>query len=106
MDRMPGARGRRIGGGRLWGWRGLLRLGRRVAHWETQKRENEDRCDQSHARSVANRQPTTRPLDIYPGRKARFVKNFMQGAASIQDALAAYVKAVKDKTFPAPEHTF
>jgi 3-methyl-2-oxobutanoate hydroxymethyltransferase len=45
-------------------------------------------------------------LDLYPGRKARFVKNFMQGAASIQDALAAYVKAVKDKTFPGPEHTF
>ena len=45
-------------------------------------------------------------LDLYPGRKARFVKNFMQGAASIQDALAAYVKAVKDKTFPAAEHTF
>src|SRR3954465_3577609 len=41
-------------------------------------------------------------LDLYPGRKARFVKNFMQGAASIQDALAAYVKAVKAKTFPGP----
>jgi len=45
-------------------------------------------------------------LDIYPGRKARFVRNFMQGAPSIEAAIAAYVKAVKDKTFPAPEHCF
>jgi 3-methyl-2-oxobutanoate hydroxymethyltransferase len=45
-------------------------------------------------------------LDIYPGRKARFVRNFMQGAPSIQAAIAAYVKAVKDKSFPAPEHCF
>ena len=28
-------------------------------------------------------------LDIYPGKKPRFVKNFMQGAASIADAVAA-----------------
>jgi 3-methyl-2-oxobutanoate hydroxymethyltransferase len=45
-------------------------------------------------------------LDIYPGRKARFVRNFMAGAPSIRDAIAAYVRAVKDKTFPAPEHCF
>jgi 3-methyl-2-oxobutanoate hydroxymethyltransferase len=45
-------------------------------------------------------------LDIYPGRKARFVRNFMAGAPSIKDAIAAYVRAVKDKTFPAPEHCF
>ena len=43
-------------------------------------------------------------LDIYPGRKARFVKNFMEGAPSVKAAIEAYVKAVKDKTFPAPEH--
>src|SRR5262245_36559665 len=35
-------------------------------------------------------------LDIYPGRKARFVKNFMQGAPSVKAAIEAYVKAVKD----------
>ena len=40
------------------------------------------------------------------GRISLFVKNFMAGAASIQDAIVAYVKAVKDKTFPGPEHTF
>ena len=45
-------------------------------------------------------------LDIYPGRKARFVRNFLAGAPSIQAAIEAYVKAVKDKTFPGPEHSF
>jgi 3-methyl-2-oxobutanoate hydroxymethyltransferase len=45
-------------------------------------------------------------LDIYPGRKARFVKNFMEGAPSMKAAIEAYVKAVKDKTFPGPEHSF
>ena len=45
-------------------------------------------------------------LDIYPGRKARFVKNFMQGAPSVRAAIEAYVRAVKDKSFPAPEHCF
>jgi 3-methyl-2-oxobutanoate hydroxymethyltransferase len=45
-------------------------------------------------------------LDIYPGRKARFVKNFMQGAPSVKAAIEAYVKAVKAKTFPGPEHSF
>lgn len=45
-------------------------------------------------------------LDIYPGRKGRFVRNFMLGAPSIGAALEAYVKAVKDKSFPGPEHSF
>lgn len=45
-------------------------------------------------------------LDIYPGRKARFVKNFMSGAPSIQAGIEAYVKAVKSRAFPAPEHAF
>jgi 3-methyl-2-oxobutanoate hydroxymethyltransferase len=45
-------------------------------------------------------------LDIYPGRKARFVRNFMQGSPSVKTAIEAYVKAVKDGTFPAPEHCF
>ncbi|TBU71957.1 3-methyl-2-oxobutanoate hydroxymethyltransferase [Phytopseudomonas daroniae] len=40
------------------------------------------------------------------GRVAKFVKNFMTGQASIEDALAAYVKAVKDVSFPAAEHGF
>lgn len=45
-------------------------------------------------------------LNIAPGRKARFVKNFMAGQTSIDDAIAAYVKAVKDGSFPAPEHCY
>lgn len=45
-------------------------------------------------------------LGIYPGKKARFVKNFMHGASSIQGAVEAYVKAVKSSAFPAEEHSF
>ncbi len=45
-------------------------------------------------------------LGVFPGRKARFVKNFMQGAASIDDAVAAYAAAVKNGSFPAPEHCY
>ena len=45
-------------------------------------------------------------LGVFPGRKARFVKNFMEGQASIQAAVAAYVSAVKDGSFPALEHCF
>ncbi len=45
-------------------------------------------------------------LDIYPGKKARFVKNYMQGASSIADAVARYVAEVKAGTFPAAEHVF
>jgi 3-methyl-2-oxobutanoate hydroxymethyltransferase len=45
-------------------------------------------------------------LDIYPGRKARFVRNFMAGAPGIAEAIRRYVEAVKTGAFPAPEHTF
>ncbi|MFZ2854862.1 MAG: 3-methyl-2-oxobutanoate hydroxymethyltransferase [Rhodocyclaceae bacterium] len=45
-------------------------------------------------------------LDISPGKKARFVKNFMAGQPSIRAALAAYVAAVKDRSFPASEHCY
>lgn len=45
-------------------------------------------------------------LGIFPGRKPRFVKDFMAGAPSIQAAVEAYIRAVKDGTFPAPEHEF
>jgi 3-methyl-2-oxobutanoate hydroxymethyltransferase len=39
-------------------------------------------------------------------RPAKFVRNFMQGSASIQAALANYRQAVLDGSFPAPEHCF
>ncbi|WP_374580062.1 3-methyl-2-oxobutanoate hydroxymethyltransferase [Pseudoduganella sp.] len=45
-------------------------------------------------------------LGVFPGRKARFVKNFMEGQTSIQAAVSAYVDAVKNGTFPALEHCF
>jgi 3-methyl-2-oxobutanoate hydroxymethyltransferase len=45
-------------------------------------------------------------LNIYPGKKARFVKNFMQGAESIADAVAHYVADVKSGAFPSVEHSF
>ena len=39
-------------------------------------------------------------------RPAKFVKNFLNGAASIQEALANYDLAVKSGTFPQAEHCF
>lgn len=45
-------------------------------------------------------------LDVFPGKKARFVRNFMATANSVQDALAAFVADVKKGTFPGPEHCF
>ncbi len=45
-------------------------------------------------------------LDVYPGKKARFVKNFLTGAGSVQGAVEAYVREVKAKTFPAAEHSY
>jgi len=45
-------------------------------------------------------------LGVFPGRKARFVKDFMEGQTSIEAAVRAYVTAVKDKSFPAAEHCF
>ncbi len=45
-------------------------------------------------------------LGVYPGKLPRFARNFMADTGSIQAALAAYVAAVKDGSFPAAEHTF
>jgi 3-methyl-2-oxobutanoate hydroxymethyltransferase len=45
-------------------------------------------------------------LDVFPGKKAKFVRNFMKGASSIADAAERYVRAVRDGTFPAEEHSF
>jgi 3-methyl-2-oxobutanoate hydroxymethyltransferase len=45
-------------------------------------------------------------LGIQPGRPARFVRNFMAGQDSVEAALAAYSAAVKDGSFPGPEHCF
>ena len=45
-------------------------------------------------------------LDIYPGKKAKFVRNFMAGADGVRSALRRYVEAVKSGEFPGPEHSF
>ncbi|MGD9842856.1 MAG: 3-methyl-2-oxobutanoate hydroxymethyltransferase [Steroidobacteraceae bacterium] len=45
-------------------------------------------------------------LDITSGRKPRFAKNFMSGVDSPLAALKNYVAAVRDKSYPAPEHCF
>jgi len=45
-------------------------------------------------------------LDITPGRKPRFVQNFMTGHDSPVAAIESYVKAVKSRAYPAAEHCF
>jgi 3-methyl-2-oxobutanoate hydroxymethyltransferase len=45
-------------------------------------------------------------LDITPGHKPRFVRNFMQGTDSPLQALKNYVAAVKAKEYPGAEHCY
>jgi 3-methyl-2-oxobutanoate hydroxymethyltransferase len=45
-------------------------------------------------------------LGIFPGKRPRFVKDFMEGQPNIESAVRAYVQAVKEGTFPGPEHVF
>lgn len=45
-------------------------------------------------------------IDVFPGRKAKFVRNFMAEAGSIQGAVEAFVKAVKSRAFPGPDESF
>ncbi|MDH3757227.1 MAG: 3-methyl-2-oxobutanoate hydroxymethyltransferase [Gammaproteobacteria bacterium] len=45
-------------------------------------------------------------LDITQGKTPRFVKNFQVGHSSPLDAIRSYVTAVKDRSYPAPEHCF
>ena len=45
-------------------------------------------------------------LGITLGKTPRFVQNFQQGNDSPLAAVQAYVKAVRDRSYPAPEHCF
>jgi len=45
-------------------------------------------------------------FDIPPGKKAKFVRNFMADGGSIADAATRAVAAVKDGSYPGPEHTY
>jgi 3-methyl-2-oxobutanoate hydroxymethyltransferase len=42
-------------------------------------------------------------LGLIAGKPPRFVRNFMQGSAGIEDAIRRYVAAVKDQSFPDDE---
>ncbi len=45
-------------------------------------------------------------LGVFPGHRPKFVKNFMENQTDISAAISAYVRAVKDRSFPAQEHCF
>mgnify|MGYP002624956119 CR=1 FL=1 len=45
-------------------------------------------------------------LAITQGKTPRFVRNFMAGHDAPLAAIRAYVEAVKDRSYPAPEHCF
>jgi 3-methyl-2-oxobutanoate hydroxymethyltransferase len=45
-------------------------------------------------------------LDITIGRTPRFVRNFQADCTSPLEAIRSYVAAVKDGSYPAPEHCF
>lgn len=45
-------------------------------------------------------------LDITPGRRPKFSRNFMADGGSPAKAVAAFVEAVRDGSYPAAEHSF
>lgn len=45
-------------------------------------------------------------LDITPGKKPRFTRNYMKDAESPVEAVRNYVLSVKDGSYPGPEHCF
>jgi 3-methyl-2-oxobutanoate hydroxymethyltransferase len=45
-------------------------------------------------------------LDVTPGRRPRFAKNYMAGKHSIREAVSCFVAEVKSGEYPAPEHSF
>ena len=45
-------------------------------------------------------------LGMYPGKPAKFVKNFLADNNGVQAAIRAYVTAVKNCEFPGPEHCY
>jgi len=46
-------------------------------------------------------------LGLYPGKTAKFVKNYLKGNTDgVQGALADFVEEVKTGKFPAPEHCY
>ncbi|MEQ8660289.1 MAG: 3-methyl-2-oxobutanoate hydroxymethyltransferase [Gammaproteobacteria bacterium] len=45
-------------------------------------------------------------LDIFPGKRTRFSKNYMEQEGSIHGALATYVREVREGTFPTEQYAF
>jgi 3-methyl-2-oxobutanoate hydroxymethyltransferase len=45
-------------------------------------------------------------LNLTPGRKARFVKNYLAQTSDIQAAIALFVSEVNSGVYPGPEHGF
>jgi 3-methyl-2-oxobutanoate hydroxymethyltransferase len=45
-------------------------------------------------------------LGISSGHRPRFVKDFLAESGSIDGALAAFVRAVRERHFPGPEHSY
>jgi len=45
-------------------------------------------------------------LGITPGQRPSFSKDFLQETGNVSAAIKAFIQAVKNGTFPGPEHTF
>ena len=45
-------------------------------------------------------------LGMTPGKRPRFVKDFLAGRGSVRDAIAAYAGDVRSGAFPATEHSY
>jgi 3-methyl-2-oxobutanoate hydroxymethyltransferase len=45
-------------------------------------------------------------IGVFPGKRPRFAKNFMESAASLDEAVARYVADVQAGRFPGPEHSY
>ena len=45
-------------------------------------------------------------IGVFPGKRPRFARNFMEGATSIDDAVTRYVSDVREGRFPGPEHSY
>ncbi|MBS0565794.1 MAG: 3-methyl-2-oxobutanoate hydroxymethyltransferase, partial [Proteobacteria bacterium] len=45
-------------------------------------------------------------LGITPGRRPKFSRDFLAGTDSVADAIKAYARAVRNRSFPGPEHSF
>ena len=45
-------------------------------------------------------------LGVSPGKRPRFVKNFLSDTGDVRDAIRAFVAAVKEGGYPGPEHIY